>query len=217
MHIDTSSIQQYDSIKTKTEDSLDIIINSRRNQPFNDFIFAGLKLGCSKNEYARIISKYKKEFDSSIYIMNSDSIVKAVDISYISPEFYNGKLYKLDIYIDGDYAYDYLLNLLESKYGLTKYDYFDGYIWKYSTAEISIKTKQNRLHHRTNNSSASYYKGYNGAYTSLSNYIHIKYLDLNLMNIILRKKQIEDSLNRANEQRIIHERMIKAKKQKDLI
>lgn len=217
IYTDTSSIQQYNTIKTESEDSLDIIINSRQTQPFNDFIFAGLKLGCSKNEYTRIISKYKKEFDSSIYIINNDSIVKTIDISHISPEFYGGKLYKLDIYIDGDYAYDYLQNLLENKYGLTKYDYFDGYIWKYLNAEISIKTEQNRLCHRTNNSSALYYKGYNGGYTKVSSYIHIKYLDLNLMSIILRKKQIEDSLNQVNELRIIQERMVKAKKQKDLI
>lgn len=217
---DTTNVQKFDTVQTVEKDSIDILIEKRKKQTFNGTIFAGLKLGCSETEYNRIINKYKKEFNNSIYVSKNDSVTKVIKIGQIKPYFYNGRLYELNVYIDDDYTLDYLLELFNNKYGATKLNYFYEYIWEYTSVQIYIKNESRQLYSRTNNSSALYYAGYGGVSFSLTedpSYIHIKYLDLSALEQIEKDKLIEDSLQRIKELQINQEKIRKADIQKDLI
>lgn len=218
---DTTNVQKYDTVQTVVKDSIDILMEERKAQTFNGTIFAGLKLGCSEKEYNRVISKYRKEFNNSIYITKNDSLIKVINIGLIEPKFYNGRLYELNVYIDDDYTLEFLLKLFNNKYGTTKSNYFYEYIWEYTTVQIKIKNKSRQLYSRTNNSSSMYYSGYTGGssfgITKDSDFIHIKYSDLSILKEIENDKQQKDSLNRIKERQINQEKVIKAERQKDLI
>lgn len=219
---DTTNVQKYDTVQTVVvKDSIDILIEERKKQTFNGTIFAGLKLGCSEKEYNKIISKYKKEFNNSIYVSKNDSLVKVINIGLIEPQFYNDKLYELNVYIDDNYVFDYLVSLFESKYGIVKRNYRREYVWEYTSARLSMEIKSRQLYSRTNNSSSLYYDGYNGRVSSSltkdPSYIHIKYSNLNILKQMEKDKLIKDSLQRIKKRQINQEKIRKAKKQEDLI
>lgn len=210
---DTINIQKCDTVQTVEKDSIDILIEERKSHIFNNTIFAGLKLGCTKKEYDRIISKYKNDFNNSIYFLKEDSLVKVINIGHIKPQFYKNKLYELNVYIDDDDGFKYLLNLLENKYGITKHNYWHEYIWEYTTVQIYMKNKSRQLYSKTNNSSILYYGGYDNISSSLTkdpSFIHIKYSDLNILRQIEKDKLIKDSLQRIKEYQIYQEKIKKA-------
>lgn len=217
---DTINTQKCEAVQTVERDTIDILIEERKKQTFTNTIFAGLKFGCSEKEYDRIISKYKKEFNNSIYISKNDSLIKVINIGHIKPQFYEDKLYELNVYIDDDYAFKYLFNLLENKYGITKQNYWGEYIWEYTTVQIYMKNKSRQLYSRTNNSSVLYYGGYDSVSYSLTkdpSFIHIRYSDLNILKQIEKDKILEDSLQMIRELQINQEKIRKAEKQKGLI
>lgn len=84
-------------------------MEERKAQTFNSTIFAGLKLGCPEKEHNKSINKYEKEFDNSIHITKNDSLIKVINVGLIEPKFYNDKLYELNVYIDDDFVFEYLL------------------------------------------------------------------------------------------------------------
>lgn len=212
---DTTNVQKLDTVQTVVKDSIDILIEEREKQTFNGTIFAGLKLGCSETEYNRIISKFEKEFNNSIYIKHYKDSVSIIPIDYIHPNFYNNKLYELNVYINNTDVFIYLSSLLKEKFGASYW-----YIWEYNNLNISIDIKFRRLYQSTNTANLYYDNYYENICSNLTkepSYIHIKYSDLELLKQIKKDKLVKDSLQRIKEHQINQEKVRKAEIQKDLI
>lgn len=213
-NIDTLLIIETSPTK-EDDDSIQPIINHRKESFYQGNIFGGLKMGISESNYDRIIKQYIKEYDNRIYF-EKDGIVRSFLLRRITPQFYKNQLVELEITIDGGEALRDLEPFFKEKYGDTKYS-----VWEWNNLDIKL-TKEYK----------GEYKDYAGKPTGLyfdggiklskvPYYTQITYRNLQILRLKEREKKRNDSIKNIEENKkrkiIEKENLRKSKNIKDVI
>lgn len=183
-------------------DTAQIIADNRKDSIFGGNIFAGLRFGISKPEYDRLMRKFKKEYNDKIIFPTDKGNVLSYSVSCVSPKFYNGKLYEVEVRIGNYHAYYELEPIFERKYGKTKFNR-----WEWQNAEIKLSSISHRAYDPLGDKgygssfSGWYYSGSGSKYlTREPGYTTIRYQDLTLYNLERKEQLRNDSIRQAKGQ-----------------
>lgn len=194
-----------DSITTDTNfvepiDSAQIVADQRKDSIFEGNIFGGLHFGISKAEYDRVIRNYKKEYDNQLYIPIDSGGYKKHNIAWIEPAFWHNKLYAVKIRLPYK-AYYELNEILEKKYGITKYNR-----WIWSNVEIDLSLSSNRAYDPSGDkgygtSLSGLYYEYPGSksLTREPGKTYLEYKDLTIYRLEQQESHRKDSILQAKE------------------
>ena len=214
-NIDTLLILKTDNTNEK-DDSIQSIINQRKESFYEGNIFGGLKMGISESNYDRIIKKYIKEYDNSIYF-EKDRIVRSFPIRSIKPTFFKNQLVELEITIDGYHALGDLEPIYKDKYGDTKFS-----VWKWNNLEIKLTKEYKREYlDYAGKRTGLYFEDDGIRISKVPSYTKITYKDLEILRLKEREKKRNDSIKNVeeNKKRKIKEKenLRKSKNVKDII
>ena len=177
------------------KDSIDYIIEERLNTKFNNTIFAGISFGDNPTTVKQKLREYKRIYGDTIFIP-TDSLPEKLVIGRIRQEYYNQKLYKLEICYNTNNIDRALTTLYASKYGKTK-----TRCWEFSNIKISIYSGNNEIarHNRGyKNDPILYYDYIGGNITLDGGYGIIGYEN----KIIKEQKKIEEDKKRRKQDSI---------------
>ena len=180
-----------DTIEAESVDSAQIIADQRKESIFEGNIFAGLRFGISKGEYERLIKKFKREYANKIVFPDEKGNVLSYRISWIEPQFYRGRLYKVEVKIDNNHAYYKLEPIFVQKYGITK---FNRWEWQNVEIELLSRSPYNESVYDPTSGTGAKYNINKPGYTT------IRYKDLTLCNLERKEQMRNDSIREAQEQ-----------------
>ncbi len=186
-------IANINNVDVETVDTLQLIVDARKDSIYEGNIFAGLHFGINKAGYDRVMQNFKRDYNNELVFPTDKGRVLSYRISWVSPKFYNGKLYEVEVKIDNSHAYYELEPVFENKYGWTKHNY-----WEWKNVEIRLSYVSRRAYDPSGDkgygsSNTGLYYEYSGStsLTSSPGYTTIKYKDLS----IYQEKRREDFRN----------------------
>ena len=208
-------IVDMDSVIIEPIDTIQLIVDSRKDSVFEGNIFAGLRFGINKSEYDRLMRKFKRDYNNEIVFPTDKGSVISYRVSWANPKFYHGKLYEVEVHIDNYHAYYELEPIFEQKYGKTKYKR-----WEWQNAEIKLSSISHRAYDPSGDKgygssfSGWYYSGSGSKYlTREPGYTTIRYQDLTLYNLERKEQLRNDSIQQAKE-RVAAERRRQREREK---
>ena len=188
---------------TPKKDSIDILIDERKQNKFRTSIFSGLHFGDAPSTVKAVL---KNENNRRIQVPVNDKVVTVYVASYDS-EYYENQLASLTLYAEEDEYIFGLETLYSTKYGKTK-----GRKWDFADVSINIiccgreeydpgkaagygRSNGTRMYHNSFRGEQSYYLTKDGTF------LKIEYKDHYRLALIERQKEITDSLDNVEKMR----------------
>ena len=196
--VTSTTYEEAPVIVAPVKDSVDILMEQRAEQEFNNTIFGNLRFGSSKQA---VENAWRNTTYRSVKVPYEERVAKVVFQDY-DALYYNGKLASLVLYANEGELYEALGVVYSTKYGKTK-----NRDWRYSNCEISIKQRIRREHNPHKeagygdlDSHRMYYTSYRGERTYYLTkepyFIEVSYKNFDLLELIARQQFVEDSLVR---------------------